>query len=480
VKVLLLNPVTRDGTRSLRVGRCQGKVIVGLWPNVEYGLIAALLAADGHAATILDANHLGLSWEAMLARAVAFAPDVVFVLSITATLDDDVAVVRDLAAALPRATFAWWGTHASVRPDDYLAAFRSPRAVVVRREPDLTARDLVSTLAHDHAAMTVLAGLSWSDGDASRHNPDRPFVADLDSLPMPSHEAMATGEHLATDTHQPFALIKTSRGCPANCVFCTTHAFHGSAWRPRSPESIVDEITYVRRTRGVRDFFLQSDVFSRDRDWTLALCERLLSADLGITWFCNSRVDTVDEEVLARMKAAGCRLVALGVESGSDRVLRAIRKGATSARGEETLAACRKVGLPALTYWVFGLPGETADTIAETLAYIDRTAPDYAHFYTPTPLPGSRLFDQLGIADRVAAGELTWSDFFQGVSAQFVSPDVTVSQVSAAVRKAYLRFYTSPRRLVREGLRLRSWGSLRGRLTTVYNMVRNYVLDKDA
>jgi radical SAM superfamily enzyme YgiQ (UPF0313 family) len=237
-------------------------------------------------------------------------------------------------------------------------------------------------------------------------------------------------------------------------------------------------MAWVRRTTGVRDFFLQSDVFSRDRAWTLELCERIASANLGVTWFCNSRVDTVDDEVLGRMKAAGCRLVALGVESGDDRVLRAIRKGATAARGEETLAACRRVGLPSLTYWVFGLPGETPETIAETLAYVDRTAPDYAHFYTPTPLPGSRLFDQLGIAERVESGELAWADFFQGVSARFVSPEVSVPQVTAAVRRAYLRFYTNPRRLLREGRRLRSWGNLRGRLGTVYNMVRNYVLDK--
>jgi coproporphyrinogen III oxidase-like Fe-S oxidoreductase len=179
------------------------------------------------------------------------------------------------------------------------------------------------------------------------------------------------------------------------------------------------------------------------------------------------------------MKAAGCHLVALGVESGSNRVLRAIHKGATAERGEQTLAACRKLGLPALTYWVFGLPGETPETIEETLAYVDRTAPDYAHFYTPTPLPGSRLFDQLGIGARVEAGELAWSDFFQGVSAQFVAPGVTVDQVSRAVRRAYWHFYTSPRRLLREGMRLRTWGGLRGRLGTVYNMVRNYVLDKE-
>jgi radical SAM superfamily enzyme YgiQ (UPF0313 family) len=479
VKVLLLNPVMRDGTRSLRVARCQGRVIVGLWPNLEHGILAALLEADGFDASLLDANHQGLGFDDMLRRAASLAPDVVVLLSITAAIDDDLHAARRLRAMLPAVRVIFWGTHATARPDDYLGQPGLDGVLLARREPDLTVRDLCRALRDGARDFANVAGASWDDRGTPRHAPERAFVADLDTLPMPSHGHMGTGGHLATDSGRPFALIKTSRGCPADCVFCTTRTMHGARWRPRSPAAIVDEVRHVLRTTPVRDFFLQSDVFSRDRAWTADLCERLLASDLGVTWFCNSRVDTVDEDLLRLMRRSGCRLIALGVESGSDRVLRAVRKGADAATGAATLAACRRVGLPTLTYWVFGLPGETPATIRETLDYVDRTDPDYAHFYAPTPLPGSRLFDDWGIAGMVDRGEVRWPDFFQGVNdGRFLAPTVTRADVDHALREAWLRFYTRPRRLFREVRRLRDPRQLVGRLATLRNMVANYAIPK--
>ncbi len=475
MNVLLLNPVLRDGTRSLRVGRCQGKVIVGLWPNVEHGILSSLLKADGFAVTLIDANFEGLSFEAMLARAVAVRPDIVLILSITAAIDDDREVGRRLRQALPSAWTVFWGTHATVIPEDYLGP---DRTAVIRREPDLSGLGICRAIRDGATTFLDVPGISWTEGGAPRHAPDRPFLAGLDDLPMADHAAMGTGRHRAADTRRPFSLIKTSRGCPFNCVFCTTHAFHGNRWRPRSPEAIVEEVRHVVRTTGVKDFFLQSDVFSFGRDWTFELSERLSASDLKVTWFCNSRVDTVDADQLRAMKRSGCRLAAFGIESGSDDVLQAIGKGADSARARATLAACREVGVPSLTYWVFGLPGETPATIAQTLRFVDETRPDYAHFYSPTPLPGSRLFQRYRIAEKVRAGEVRWPDFFQGVSTDFLAPTVTRQDVESALNRSYLKFYSDPRRLAREVLRLRDPAQLLGRLETAWNMVRNYALKR--
>ena len=471
MRVLLLNPVTRDGTRSLRVGRCQGKVIVGIWPAVEYGTLAPLIAAAGHEVALLDANHLGLSCADMLRRALDFAPDVVFLLSITATLDDDRALADRIVASAPGARVVFWGTHATARPGDYLDR---QGHLLIRREPDLTAVALLAALEDGAARFEDVSGVGWHDGDALRLAPDRAFVADLDELPMADHGLMRTGEHLATDTRRPFALIKTSRGCPQRCTFCTARTFHGSRWRPRSPEAIVEEIRHVVRSTGVRDVFLQSDVFSQRRAWTAALAEGIARAELGVTWFCNSRVDTVDAPLLALMKRSGCRLVAFGVESGADRVLEAVHKGATRAQAERALAACRRVGLPSLTYWVFGLPGETEETIGQTIDFIDAARPDYAHFYSPTPLPGTDLYTELGVDARVRAGQIDWSDFFQGVSSAFVTPTISAAEVERAITTAYRRFYADPRRLLRELGRLRDLDALRGRVETLWTMLRNY------
>ena len=475
MRVVLLNPVMRDGTQTLRIGRCQGKVLVGMWPNIEYGYLGAALLADGFDVVLLDANHDRLSFGAMLARVATLRPDVLFVLSISPALADDLAVAERLAPALPDTRFVYWGTHATARPGDYLC---SPRHLVLRREVDVAGLELAQALRDGAHAFDDVPGASWLDGEAPRHAPDRPFLVDLDRLPMASHALMGTGRHTAADTRQPFALVKTSRGCPHRCVFCTVHCFHGARWRSRSPESVVDEVRFVRGRTGIRDFFFQSDLFSGSRPWTVELCERLLAENLDIRWFSNSRVDTLDADLLALLVRAGCRLLAMGVESGSDTVLRAIGKGATRAQGLSTIAAMREAGIPSLTYYVLGLPGETGETIEETIDFIRRARPDYAHFYTPTPYPGSRLYHELGLDSAADEGRIDWGAFFHGLSLDFLSPGVTPRQVRRALYRLHLLMYGDPRRIARELASIRSLGALRGRALTVYYMLRNYLVGR--
>ncbi len=473
MKVFLLNPITRNGTRTLRVGRCQGKLMVGLWPNIEYGYLTTLLRQDGFEVEFLDANRDAADFESMLARVRRAAPDIVFVVSITATLADDLEVGRRLARDLAGTTIVFWGTHATVRPQDYLVC---NRCLVIRREPEFTGLEVCQALRAGASRFPEVPGVSWLDQGTVRHAPHRPFGENLECFPVPDYDEIRTGTHLATDTRRPFALVNTSRGCPNDCSFCTVHTSHGARWRPQAVDRVIEDVRRIRQSTGVSDFFLQSDVFSANRDWVVKLCEGLLAADLRITWFANSRVDCVDPALLALMKQSGCRLVAFGVESGSDTVLTAVRKGATARQARDVIQACRQVGLPCLTYWVFGLPGETFGTMAETLNLVKQAHPDYAHFYCPTPLPGSRLYEQLGIAAMVESGDLRWEEFFQGVSSRFIADGVTRPQVERAILLAYLQFYSHPRRLLRELSKLKDLPNLWGKASTLVTMIRNYVL----
>lgn len=473
MKVFLLNPLTRNGTRTLRVGRCQGKLMVGLWPNIEYGYLTALLRQDGFEVDFLDANRDAADFESMLTSVQRAAPDVVFVVSITATLADDLEVGRRLARDLAGTTIVFWGTHATVRPEDYLV---HERFRVIRREPEFTGLELCRALRDGATRFQEVPGVSWLDQGTVQHAPHRPFGQNLECFPVPAYDDIRTGTHLATDTRRPFALVNTSRGCPNACSFCTVHASHGARWRPQAPERIVQDVRQIQQSTGVSDFFFQSDVFSGNREWVVQLCEGLLAAGLKISWFANSRVDCVDRPLLALMKQSGCRLVAFGVESGSDTVLTAVRKGATAQQALDAIRACREVGLPSLTYWVFGLPGETPGTMAETLSLVRRAHPDYAHFYSPTPLPGSRLYEQLGIARLVDSGELQWEEFFQGVSSRFIADGVTRRQVERAILLAYLQFYSHPKRLLHELAELKDLHNLWGKASTLATMIQNYVL----
>jgi radical SAM superfamily enzyme YgiQ (UPF0313 family) len=449
--------------------------MVGLWPNIEYGYLSALLSQAGFDPVILDANQRGLSFEKMIETVDALEPDVIFILGISATLPDDRELAQRLLYRRPIVSIVFWGTHATVRPDDYLD---HPNIMVIRREVELAGLALVKTLAANSKPNLENLGVSWVEEGTRQHAPDQPFIDDLDALPMADHARMHTGTYLATDTRKPFALVKTSRGCPNPCVFCTVHAFHGAKWRARSPESIIDEVRWIVANTDVRDIFFQSDLFSKDRDWTLQLVRLLKTADLGITWFCNSRVDTLDAPLLEEMKASGCRLIALGVESGSDTVLEAIGKRASSRQAQKTIQAMKHVGIPSLTYWVFGLPGETHETLRETLRFIESVDPDYAHFYTPTALPGSRLFETLGLANKFDEGTIEWKSLFMGVSRDYISSTMSAEEIEREIRKAYIHFYTRPKRILRELRGCRDWSHAIGKLQSLITMMKNYAFRK--
>jgi len=473
MKCLLLNPITRNGTKSLRVGRCQGKVIVGLWPVIEFGYIGTLLRKQGIEYRILDANHEALSFDRTIKEVISYDPDMVVILGITATLSDDLEIARRLRLAKPETYIVFIGTHATVRPGDYL---KHPRDLAVIGEPEVTVAEVASAIKDGTSDLSSIQGVACFEKGQVLFAPRRPFSMDLDSIGMPDHEGMKTHTYLASDTRKPFGLIKTSKGCPYQCVFCTVHSVHGARWRYRSPQSIVEEIKYLKSRYGLEDFFFQSDVFGHKREWVVELCETILSQDLKITWFSNSRADEVDFELVSLMKRSGCKLLAFGLESFSDRVLEACKKGTTAEQNVVAIEACRKARVASLTYFVFGLPGETFETIEETKRLILEYNPDYCHLYPPTPLPGSRLYQEWGIERKVLEGKFTWAQFFQGCSARFIPDDALRREVEKALFTTYARFYLQPRRIAREVFSVRGMSNLLGKANTLKTLVKNYVL----
>jgi len=339
MKCLLLDPITRNGTKTLRVGRCQGKVIVGLWPVIEFGYIGTLLRKQGIEYAILDANHEDLSFDEMMRKVMSYDPDMVVVLGITATLEDDLEIAKRLRLAKKDIYIAFIGTHATVRPQDYL---KHPKDIAVVGEPEVTVAELARAINEGTQDFSTIQGVAFPEKEQVFFAPERPFSMDLDFIGIPDHEGMKTHTYLASNTRKPFALIKTSKGCPHQCVFCTVHSVHGAKWRCRSPQAIVEEMKFLKTRYGLKDFFFQSDVFGQKREWVVELCETILKQDLKVTWFSNSRADEVDFELVSLMKRSGCKLLAFGLESFSDRVLEACKKGITAEQNVLAIEACRK------------------------------------------------------------------------------------------------------------------------------------------
>ena len=371
-------------------------------PPLGLACVAGALRAAGHEPRILDAAVVP-SWRARLdADLVGWRPQVVGLSASSAAFD----AARDVAArvrrALPQAAVILGGVHATLFPGEVL---REPAIdYAVHGEGELTAVELVGALARGEAPRAV-EGIALRDEGGPRVNPPRPAVADLDSLPRPAYDLLPMGEYAT-----PFSAagrvtsLVTSRGCPYRCSFCDSWVVMGRRYRAHSAERVVEEIARLARDFGVREVLFKDSEFTLDRARVERFCE-LMREGPRVSWTCSARVDALDEALLRRMVAAGCRVVQLGVESADPDVLRALRKGIRLDQVRSVFAAARAAGVETVANLMVGTPGETRDSIEATRRLVAEIRPDHLNVQVFVPYPGTELHRTLGGQSPVAAAE---------------------------------------------------------------------------
>ncbi len=411
VDVLLVNPPSPDGgiwIRSQhRVGRKSRENMI--WPQVSLAQMAALLAMD-YKVEIIDAIAERLTWKEFEERLRAKLPKYYLTQVTAPTLQNDMYGVF-LAQALGAKTIAM-GTHVTPMWRETLEPYPA-LDFVLRGEPEMTLRELIDTLeentpsdpriikllqdtgstltAHPPSDLSPIKGLAWRKNGEIVLNADRPFIPNLDDLPMPLHHLLPLEKYRAPMMKTPYSFIVTSRGCSAGCTYCIKHVSYQWSLRLRSPENIVEELRTLKKL-GIDYIHMYADLFTLSRAQVVGLCELMLKENLKLKWTCNSRVDYVDEEMLALMGQAGCWMIAWGIESGNYEILKHARKGADPAKAERALTWSRRAGIKNWGYFIIGLPGETEATIRETIAFSKKLPLDIALFHIAAPYPGTPFF----------------------------------------------------------------------------------------
>jgi radical SAM superfamily enzyme YgiQ (UPF0313 family) len=419
VDVLLVNPPTPDGAIWIRsqhrVGRRSRENMV--WPQVSLAQMAALLSPT-YSVKVIDAVAERMSWPAF-EQILRHERPRYYVTQLTApTLQND--LYGTFLAKAAGATTLAFGTHITPMPRETLRPFPS-LDFGLRGEPDLTLRDVIDHLEgrqfdrpadietlfrkHDaayapqprvagpdaHVDLSAIKGLVWRRDGQVVVNPDRPFIADLDDLPMPLHRLLPLDKYLMPLIKGPFTFVVTSRGCPAGCTYCIKHVSYGPTMRLRSPEKLVEEILALG-SLGVHNIHMYADLFTVNREQVVGVCRGLIDAGARVRWTCNSRVDFVDREMLDLMARAGCYYIAWGLESGNKDILAHARKGVDPDRARQSLVWARAAGIRNWGYFIIGLPGETVGTIRETIAFAKSLPLDIALFHIAAPYPGTPFF----------------------------------------------------------------------------------------
>jgi pyruvate-formate lyase-activating enzyme len=243
-------------------------------------------------------------------------------------------------------------------------------------------------------------GIAFLQDGEVRVTPPRTRLKNLDQLPF----GASYFEHsVGVDLQLQPEFIITARGCPSACHFCSSPTFWGRKVQFRSPENIVTEIEYIRDVYGLIYYSLRDDTFTADRARTIEFCRQLIERRIHIMWNCQSRVTTLDEELLVWMKRAGCECIQLGVESGAQRILSQLGKTITPVQVEHAADLIRKVGINLSIYLISDIPGETDEDVLQTIDLVRRIRPDDGYVSPLAYFPGTRLFEEAvanGIIDR--------------------------------------------------------------------------------
>ncbi|MGC9349158.1 MAG: B12-binding domain-containing radical SAM protein [Anaerolineae bacterium] len=239
--------------------------------------------------------------------------------------------------------------------------------------------------------LSSIKGLVWRNGADITINPARPFIADLDDLPLPRHELLPFDQYRAPLVGGPYTFIVPSRGCPGACRFCIKHVSYGRSVRFRSPENVLDEIELLVGL-GVRKIHMYADLFTVNRDHVMGICRGIVERGLDVRWTCNSRVDFVDPEMLQAMHDAGCWMISWGIESADEEMLKRMNKGITPEQVELALAWSKEAGIMNWGYFIIGLPGETEASIRKTIDFSKRLPLDLVLFHIAAPHPGTPFF----------------------------------------------------------------------------------------
>lgn len=323
-------------------------------------------------------------------------------------------------------TVVFGGPHATLKSDEILSDCKDVD-FVVRGEGEAALLDLVNALdakrsGHSqllHGNFNRVDGLSYRRGDAIVHNSTQRFADNLDDIPFPAREML-----LGTDTYtsEDMGLLMGSRGCPYHCSYCATQIWTRKV-RYRSLENIIEEIRYVQQRYGTRQFTFKDDSFTVNRKRVMEFCHLLTDGGTKINWDCNTRVDLVDRELLKTMKKAGCNSIKVGVESGSERILKLMDKGITLESIKEASKLFRKAGIHWTSYFMMGIPTETREDIQKTVDLLHEIKPSFASIGVYEPFPGTRLFD-IGVERGLVKQEMSYEDFFSQIPSDYYLKDV--------------------------------------------------------
>lgn len=439
MKPLFLNPPTFEDFDGGAGARYQAsREVTSFWYPTWLCFPAAMIEGS----RVVDATVQKFDLEKCLEIAKDY--DMVVMYTSTPTLMIDIETARRIKEVKPGIVTVLTGPHVTILPEESLRASKGAIDIICRGEFDYSTKELCEGRSWDK-----VDGLSFMRDGKIIHTADRPMIEDLDALPFvaPIYKRdLPIKDYVIPHFKNPYVSIYSSRGCPSKCIYCLwPQTFSGQRMRTRSPQNVYEEIKWITENiPEMRELSFDDDTFTANRQHAREVAR--LIKPLGISWTINARANT-DSETLRIMREAGLRHVVVGFESGNAQILKNIKKGVTKEQAMQFTRDCKKLGLSVHGAFIMGLPGETKETIRETIQFAKEMDLNSIQASLASPYPGTEFYTM--------CKEQGWinSDSFldEGGHQKCVInyPHLSNAEIFNSVEEFYDKFYFRPKYILR-------------------------------
>lgn len=439
MKILLVRPFNKE---SLTVV-----------PPLGLGYLATSTKKDGIKIRILDCIKEKILPEDFANIIKKWKPDIVGI----TIFSSDLAATKDYLEKVKmldeKIITIIGGPHPSALPKECFDFYQNSLDFAFVGEAELGFPILVNQLKRSKIIKTEslkkIPGLVWRKNDEIKINKPQ-YPMDLDSLGFPSWNLIKpeTYPHAPIGGFArrfPVAYILTSRSCPFQCTFCAAKTTHGFVFRRKSLDGVMKEIKYLIKRRGIKEIHILDDNFTLSRDFVKDFCQTIIKEKLDFSWNCSNgiRLDKIDEETLILMKKAGCYSVAVGIESGSDRILKHMKKNLTKNYIKKQVSLIRKVGIEVTGLFILGYPAETKKDILQTISFAKSLSLTKAAFSVFRPLPGSEIWEYLTKKGKLDLSHLSNFSYYR-TEGNYMN-NVSQNDFRLLQKKAFFDFYLRPK-----------------------------------
>ncbi|MEA3398318.1 MAG: radical SAM protein [Patescibacteria group bacterium] len=459
MKILLLNPPNIFHVSSVLPDVVEEER--GFNPPLGLMYIAGYIQkfAPEFEVKIIDCFAEQLDHEQISHKIKDFSPDVIGLTVMSFTLIDSMEIAKIAKSIDSNIKVVFGGPHVNIYERETIDLGNVDYIVLGEGEKNFY--HLIKNI-NNHNNLRNIPGLVYYDQNKNYvHTGLPPLIDNLDKIPFPARNLINNNLYSSVlGTSKRVTTMITSRGCPYKCIFCDRPHL-GKIFRARSAGNVVSEIK-ESMNYGIKEYLIYDDTFTIDRQRVIEICDLIVKEKLAISWDIRARVNTIDEEILSKLKSAGCVRIHYGVESGTQKILNVLRKGITIDQVKRAFELTNKAGIETLAYFMIGNPTETKEEIKKTIDFAKRLKPDYVHITATMPFPATDLYSWA--LDKKIIPKDVWLEYAKNPKQEFAPPlwieHVSENDLHNFIKRAYRGFYFRPSYIVKRIFALKSFHEL--------------------